>query len=163
MIYIEAPSNEAWYDKKSVFLAGGITDCPQWQAELVKMLANSDLVLLNPRRENFPIDDPSAAKTQIQWEYEHLRDADAISFWFCKDTLCPIVLYELGAWSMTEKPIFVGVEEGYARRQDVEIQTALVRPDVQIESSLEMLADSIRNWYRADNQHPLDAGMSWVS
>ena len=38
--------------------------------------------------------------------HDALRDVHAISFWFPKETICPIVLYELGAWSMTNKTYF---------------------------------------------------------
>lgn len=142
MKYIEAPRI---YDirKCSVFLAGGITNCPDWQQEMVSLLRDTELVLYNPRRADFPIGDPSAANKQIAWEHKYLRYARAIQFWFPKETICPIVLYELGAWSMTEKPIFVGVHPEYQRRQDVEIQTKLVRPDVQICYSLSDLAIQI--------------------
>lgn len=140
---VEAP--EVYTGKsKSLFLAGGITDCPDWQADLVKLLKHENIVLLNPRRKNFPIHDPNAALAQIKWEYNHLRKADYISFWFPKETLCPIVLYELGAWSMAHKPIYVGVHPEYKRKQDVEIQTALARPKVEIAYSLEFLAGHIK-------------------
>jgi len=135
-----------------VFLAGGITGCPNWQQEIVHLFDETDMILLNPRRENFPIDDPQAAREQITWEYHHLRRADAILFWFPRETLCPIVLYELGAWSMTSgvlavrKPIFVGVHPEYKRRQDVEIQTRLERPGVRIAYRLPDLALQVRMW-----------------
>jgi len=103
----------------------------------------TDLILFNPRRKRFPIDDPAAGPEQIKWEYDYLRMADAILFWFPHETLCPIVLYELGAWSMTDKPIFVGVHPDYTRRQDVEIQTKLARPDVRAVYALEDLAAQI--------------------
>lgn len=119
-------------DGIKLFLAGGITGCPNWQKDAISYLEDTDLILLNPRRDNFPIHDPNAAFEQILWEYEHLRLADAILFWFPKETLCPIVLYELGAWSMTQKPIFVGVHEDYARKNDVVIQTSLARPEVYV-------------------------------
>jgi len=129
MLYVESPSTHDG-NETSVFLAGGITGCPDWQADMVEFLSDTDLVLFNPRRANFPIHDPSAAQFQIEWEHDHLRKADVILFWFPRETLCPIVLYELGAWSMTTKTIFVGVHPEYKRRQDVEIQTRLARPDV---------------------------------
>lgn len=146
MIYIESPKEFERGIKglKSLFLAGGITDCPDWQSDMRSRLSTVDgLVLLNPRRANFPIGDPGAALAQITWEFEHLRKADAISFWFPKETLCPIVLYELGAWSMSQKPIFVGVEPGYKRQQDVEIQTRLARPRVEIVYSLDALIENV--------------------
>lgn len=139
MYYLESPG-KLELDCTSIFLAGGITNCPDWQQEMRKLLENTDLALLNPRRANFPIDDPSAANKQIEWEHDHLRIADAILFWFPHETLCPIVLYELGAWSMTDKLIFVGVHPEYKRRRDVEIQTRLVRPDVEVVYSLEDLS-----------------------
>jgi len=136
MKYVEAPTHLF----KSIFLAGGITGCPNWQAEMVELLRETNLVLLNPRRDNFP---PDAAREQITWEHSHLHKADAILFWFPCETVCPIVLYELGAWSMTDKPIFVGVHPDYQRRQDVEIQTELARPGLRIVYDLQSLARQV--------------------
>jgi Nucleoside 2-deoxyribosyltransferase like len=110
------------------------------------LLADESVALLNPRRANFPIGDPSAAMKQIEWEHRHLRMADAILFWFPSETLCPIALYELGAWSMTTKPLFVGVHPEYQRRQDVEIQTRLARPDVAVTHNLSDLATAVKRW-----------------
>lgn len=136
MIYIEALNEPKHFIRRSLFLAGGITGCPDWQADVVGLLKDSDIVVFNPRRKDFPIHDPNAARKQIEWEHEYLRMADAILFWFPCETLCPIVLYELGAWSMTAKPLAVGIHPDYQRRQDVEIQTKLARPDVAIVYSL---------------------------
>jgi hypothetical protein len=145
--YVEAPTEYAAKPgEQSLFLAGGITDCPNWQSWMVERLTNSGLILLNPRRANFPLDDPNTASTQIAWEHKHLRLATAIIFWFCAATLNPIVLYELGAWSMTDKPIFVGVEPGYERSLDVQLQTKLARPDVKIVYSLEDVATQVEIW-----------------
>jgi hypothetical protein len=99
VLYVEAPSGYDPGTLPAVFLAGGITGCPDWQAEVVRMLADAPLALLNPRREDFPIHDPAAAPAQIEWEYRHLGKADAALFWFPCETLCPIALDELGAWS----------------------------------------------------------------
>ena len=74
----------------------------------------------------------------------HLRLANAIAFWFPPETLCPITLFELGAWSMTDKPLFVGVDPKYQRRLDVKIQTKLVRPEITILESLKDLAVAIQ-------------------
>jgi len=146
MLYVESPTHfhSLSPKEKVLFLAGGITNCPDWQQEMRQKLADTEWVLLNPRREHFPIHDPGAALAQITWEYEHLRMATAILFWFPCETICPIVLYELGAWSMTAKPLFVGVHPDYSRRRDVEIQTGLVRPDVALVYSLEELARAVR-------------------
>lgn len=132
-------------DEDSIFLAGGITNCPDWQQDMVSLLQDSDLTLLNPRRKDFPIGDPNAALKQIAWEHNQLRNADKILFWFPHETLCPIVLYELGAWTVSDKPIFIGVDPDYEKRQDVEIQTQLVRPKLEIVYSEWDLARQVLN------------------
>lgn len=142
MIYVEAPKITT-ENKKSLFLAGGITGCPDWQKEVVDNISDLDIIVYNPRRKNFPIDDPTASFKQIKWEHDMLRKADIISFWFCSETMCPIVLYELGAWSMTQKPLVIGMDPEYSRRQDVEIQTKLVRPELAISYNLDSLITNI--------------------
>ena len=152
-IYIESPTeylpSSADARTPSVFLAGTITGSQDWQQDVVRFLRGERVALLNPRRANFPMGDPTAAPAQIAWEHRHLRKADAILFWCARETLAPIVLYELGAWSMMPKPIFVGTHPQYPRRQDVVIQTGLVRPDVQIVSSVEDLVEQVRIWIKS--------------
>jgi len=146
MIYIEAPNNIKTknLDRTSIFLVGGITGCPDWQTQVREELQSLPIMLFNPRRENFPIDDPDAAEEQIRWEYRYLCLANGVLFWFPCETLCPITLYELGTLSAGPKCIFVGVHPDYARRQDIEIQTQIRRPDVRIVYSLEGLLDQVR-------------------
>jgi hypothetical protein len=150
MIYVEAPNTiSVPYGSVAVFLAGGITNCPDFQTEIAEKLSGSPdtLILFNPRRKNFPIHDPSAAEAQIKWEFEMLRKALCISFWFPKETLCPIVLYELGSWSMTKKPLVIGAHPQYARLQDVTIQTSLVRPGHRILNNLNDVVMGIKYWH----------------
>jgi len=148
MEYIESPKNwERLPHQPAVFLAGGISGCPDWQFELTHLLVMTNCAVLNPRRKTFK-DTPEFAELQIRWEFDHLRKADLISFWFCKDTVQPIVLYELGAWSMTDKPLAVGIEHGYRRELDVRVQLSLVRPEVRIVDTLEDLANGIRIFER---------------
>ena len=142
MHYLEAPTEYAG-DALSVYLGGGISDCENWQRRLVELLSGSDLVVLNPRRANFPMDDPSAAREQIEWEHRHLRRAAIKLFWFPPQTLCPITLFELGAWSATPAPLVVGCHPEYRRREDVRIQMELSRPDVVVADRLEDLAEQV--------------------
>lgn len=150
MNYVEA-TNQPHPDapRPYVFVAGGITDCPDWQTELRSLLEDLDFTLLNPRRADFPIDDPKAAREQISWEHEWLWKSDIISFWFCANTLNPIVLYELGshlsrASSGLPVEIIVGIEPGYERTQDVMIQTELTKLPVMVVYDLNVLASVLR-------------------
>jgi len=151
IIYIEAIEEYENVGKNrdfSIFLAGGITNCPNWQKDLVKSLENTDLVIYNPRRKNFPINDPDASFEQIKWEHKYFRKADMISFWFSRGSLNPIVLFELGRWShfILQKVIFVGVDPEYKRKQDVEIQLSLEKPEIEIVYSLSGLSKQIKEF-----------------
>ena len=102
---VEAPNVVELDDSKiNIFIAGGITNCPDWQSELISLLTNriqkdnDDIVLFNPRRENFTVGDKEVALQQIQWEHEHLEMCDQIVYWFSRGSLNPISLYELGRW-----------------------------------------------------------------
>ena len=150
MIYVESPNILSDLTGKfSVFLAGGITGCPEFQTEICQALKSvpDDLVIFNPRRKDFPIYDPSAAQDQITWEFNALRQADLITFWFPKETLCPIVLLELGSWIVQKKPLVIGCHPDYARKQDVEIQASLARPGLPIFDNLEDIIMGIKFWY----------------
>jgi hypothetical protein len=152
MQYVEALNEYEPGPLAAVFLAGGISGCPDWQREAVALLREERVVLLNPRRAAFPIGDPEAGPKQIEWEHRHLRKANAVLFWFPRETLCPIALYELGAWSMPAKPLFVGAHSDYPRRLDVEVQTRLARPDVRVVDNLTDLAERVRRWLRGEKR-----------
>lgn len=151
MIYVEAPNDAPTGAKMpSIFLAGSIQGTSDWQSEMVKYLKDLDMIIYNPRRKNFPMDDPNAAEGQITWEFKKLRLSSMISFWFSKETLAPIVLFEYGQHTMTSKPLVTGVDPKYPRRQDVEIQTKLIRPEIKIVYDLKELSDQIAKKYNTE-------------
>jgi hypothetical protein len=131
MQYIEAIDfeTEIGYPSRSLFLAGGITNCPDWQSEVVSKLSGLPLTILNPRRKSFNMEDPNESEKQIRWEYYHLRRASHTLFWFPEETLCPITLFELGSAlervSNFGNNILIGIHPNYKRRFDIEVQTKL--------------------------------------
>ncbi len=149
-LIIEAPNEVYSLENSSnikLFLAGGISNCPNWQKDLIEKLKNfPKLTIYNPRRENFPIEDKDAAEEQITWEFNHLRDSNIIIFWFSRGSLNPIVLYELGRWGNSSNiPILIGIDPEYERKQDVIIQTQLSRPEVPIYESLDEIVEELYN------------------
>ncbi len=136
----------------SLFMAGAITGVPDWQTEFANDLRDTDLTLLNPRREIYNALDPEALREQIRWEHDGLRNSSAISFWFPAGALCMISLYELGSWAHWRdengqpKPLFVAAQPDYARYEDVIIQLELERPDVKVLDSLQELTTQILAW-----------------
>jgi len=135
-----------------VFLAGGITKCSNWQKEVIDYLEKEhksnldDLVICNPRRDNFPIDDLSAAAAQINWEFDMLEHCDIFSIYFDKsESDQPICMYELGRnicrmqmrfptdW---ENRIIVSSDVNYRRYNDVILQKTLATNDSYVNTSL---------------------------
>ncbi len=114
----------------TVFLAGGITNGPWWQDEVITALDEFPGTIFNPRRRDFPIGDPDASVEQIEWEWRVLRQVDLVQLWFPCETICPIVLYELGAALERDQQVVVGIHPEYSRRQDVEIQSGLMGTQV---------------------------------
>lgn len=154
--YLEAPRDiqgaSLPENTVTVFMAGGITDCPDWQTEVaakMNLLAGyagdsvPNILLMNPRRINFPIGDPDEAPRQIRWGYKHLRYADIISFWFSSGAIQPITLFEYGYWLGQDKPLVVGCDPTYPRLQDVVIQTRLKDPGIIIHNNLDNLCAGI--------------------
>lgn len=133
-------------DKPSLFVAGGISGTQDWQKVFIDKLKDLDMFIINPRRVNFNLGESEIGFQQIRWEHKALLEADAISFWFPHETLCPITLFELGTLMKGDTKIFVGYHPKYERSFDVEIQVSLYRPDVEIVSSIECLAEQVRKW-----------------
>lgn len=147
MKLITAPNHYRSDQEISLFLGGGITNCPNWQNDIIEGLSDADCVLYNPRRENFDISNPEESDIQIEWEHQYLSYSTAIMFWFPEETLCPITLYELGKYTSTCRYVFVGCHPNYARKFDVVKQLSLSRPDINVVFSLDDLANQIKNFF----------------
>jgi hypothetical protein len=136
-----------------LFLAGGITGCPDWQAEAAAMLRDTPgLTVCDPRRATFDLADPAVTTEQITWEHTHLWRADVVLFWFAPGgSVQPITLYELGVHVTRGIPLAVGADPAYPRRLDVEVQLGLARPGLTVHSTLaatvaaaELLSSAVR-------------------
>ena len=134
------------YRYESLFIGGGITNCPDWQKEIIKYFEDTDLCLFNPRRENFDLSDKNASDIQIEWEHYYLSFCDMILFWFPEETMCPITLYELGKYTSTNKKVFVGCHPNYPRKFDVVKQLSLSRPDIEVVFDIESLANQVKKY-----------------
>jgi Nucleoside 2-deoxyribosyltransferase like len=75
--------NPVYKNKPAIFMAGGISGTLDWQQAIRAQLRERcpELLLVNPRRENFDTSKPEETDWQIQWEHRHLRACDAILFW----------------------------------------------------------------------------------
>jgi len=140
----------------TVFLAGGISNCPDWQKQLTSLIRTrfgdpDDLLIYNPRRALYH-DNSDIAKQQITWERKHLKLSHIILFWFPCETLCPITLFEYGYWlavsEVQNKPrLLVGCHPEYARRLDLEVQTSLSHSSLTVRDSWEDLLNDFNEEY----------------
>lgn len=130
-------------DHGALFVAGGIKGCEDWQSRYCKLFEGTPLIVMNPRRVRFNWKDEDSAE-QVNWEFRHLSRASAISFWLSPETLNPITLFELGTWSNSRVPIYVGCHPEYQKRRTVTQQLLLRRPEVCVVDSIEKLALTVR-------------------
>lgn len=145
---IRSPDNLTQEEKsfKTIFLAGGISNCPDWQKTAELFLNALDKVaILNPRRHNWNMDSQDLASIeQIEWEHKYLTTVDMVLFWFPEETLCPITLFELGAALQRKATVLVGVHPNYQRKLDVITQVRLENPKITVHTSLpELLASAL--------------------
>jgi hypothetical protein len=117
------------FERVPVFLAGGISNCPDWQQAVLRYINTDAFDVINPRREGDLAREGSDARHQIAWEFAALEQAQIVLFWFPKDSICPIALLEYGKFleRSTKEGIRViaGYEPGYSRAFDLEEQTQL--------------------------------------
>lgn len=132
----EAIYPEDYSTSNTVFLAGGITNCVEWQDLVIEYLMkteadlNRDILILNPRRPNFPMGDQAEAGRQIEWEFDALNASNVFSVWFSNSSsVQPITLYELGRQMVIRakypNSVIVGVGPAYSRLYDVYKQVVL--------------------------------------
>lgn len=113
--------------QRSVFLAGSIEmgGAEPWQTCVEAALADLDVVVLNPRRDEWDdswvqsIDHP-AFRGQVEWELDGLERADVVAMYFAPDTRAPVTLLELGLTARSGR-LVVGCPPGFWRRGNVEV------------------------------------------
>lgn len=112
---------------KRVFLAGSIEmgEAEDWQETLIAALADCDVDILNPRRDDWDsswvqaIDNPHFFE-QVNWELDALEAADIIALVLSPGTKSPISLLEYGLYVRSGK-LIVCCPEGFWRKGNVDI------------------------------------------
>jgi hypothetical protein len=150
MRVIQAPSNEyigAGY--VGIFLSGGISNCPDWQTELIKKLdgrLDEKYVIVNPRQRNFPSYDRQAKENQAKWELEQMRGCQVVVNWFARETTNPIAMFRLGMEiGRKNAHLFIATHPSFGLRKDLEAQLGHHRPELPLLDSVEALANHIVN------------------
>lgn len=110
-----------------VFLAGSIEmgKAEDWQAVITGVLADENTTVYNPRRDDWDSSWEQRMRNpefcgQVDWELDHLDEADIILMYFDPNTISPITLMELGLYAPTGK-VIVCCPDGYFRKGNVEV------------------------------------------
>jgi len=130
-----------------IFLAGSIEMgvAEDWQKKLEKKLSKFDVIIYNPRRDDWDstwkqsIDEPKFVE-QVNWELDALDDADLILLYLQPDTKSPISLLELGLHA-AHKNLIVCCPEGFWRKGNVDIVSD--RYKLQAVDTLDELIDAV--------------------
>lgn len=131
MVILKPPTPLAIPDRaRVVFLAGSIEmgAAEDWQSTLTAALGDRELVVLNPRRDEWDaswrqsIDEPKF-REQVEWELDGLDRADVIAMWFAGGTKSPITLLELGLHARGGK-LIIGCPPEFWRRGNIEVVAA---------------------------------------
>lgn len=151
MRYLEPPNylNLSEYTK-SVFLAGSVGSKENWREDLgARITDESDLMIFSPYVKNF--DNKKISEQELtEWENYHLNKASIVVFWFSWETFAPISLLELGLH--INKNLVVGCDLDYLKRDNLEIQLSIHRPDLKIAYDLkDVLKEILRK-----TKSPLD-------
>lgn len=115
------------HDRLRLFLGGSIDmgNARDWQAEMIRALADSNLILLNPRRADWnpawaPVASNPHFRQQVEWELNALDSADIIVMVFTPGSQSPVSLLETGLHARAGKMI-IWCPEGYWRKGNVDI------------------------------------------
>ena len=132
MIEIQAPNSHHDIDHylPRIFLAGSIEMgvAENWQARVASDLADYNVVLLNPRRDDWDLSwcqsiHNSEFNKQVTWELDGIENSDIVIFYFDPNTKSPITLMELGIVTDTSNwgGVFVCCPDGFWRKGNVEM------------------------------------------
>ncbi len=124
------PPKEIKIAPRSLFLAGSIEMgvAENWQEKVERLLAETDWVILNPRRDDWDsswkqeMGDNQFTK-QVEWELKAQELANRILMYFDPTTKSPISLLELGLFARTKRMIVV-CPDGFWRKGNVDIVCA---------------------------------------
>ena len=127
MEVIKPPKKFSSVKKQKIFLAGSIEmgQAIDWQLEFQSRLAHLDVILLNPRRDDWDssweqtIDNENFVE-QVNWELDGLSESDIIAMYFDPATKSPVTLLELGLF-IEHSNLLVCCPRGFWRKGNVDI------------------------------------------
>lgn len=126
---IKAPNAYSPVDKRfKVFLAGSIDmgQAEDWQRFVSNFLAPLDIIVLNPRRDDWDSSweqsiNNAQFREQVEWELFGMENADLIAMHFAENSLAPVTLLELGLAAIQPEKSVVYCHDQFWRKGNVDI------------------------------------------
>lgn len=123
-----------------------------WQTRLTKELTEYDVVILNPRRDDWDSSwiqsiHNAKFKEQVTWELDAMDCANLIVYYFSPNTQSPITLMELGLHAGTSNAI-VCCPDGFWRKGNIEIMCD--RYNVPLCNTFEEFLSKIREYLKSN-------------
>ena len=129
---------------KKVFLAGTIDmgNSTDWQADVKDWFSERKgrYILFNPRRSKWNGGADGEMEYQVNWELEHLEQADIIIMNILGSSKSPVTLLEMGLFARSGK-LYVACESDYYRYDNVKITCDYY--GVPLYNSIEELLDAV--------------------
>lgn len=148
MKLIKSPNQSRVFEGKTIFLAGSIDmgNAVNWQDQITDALHDENVTLFNPRRDVWDSSwkqdiTNTKFREQVNWELDHLDDADIIVIYFDPNGKSPITLLELGLHASSGKCI-VACPDGFWRKGNVQI--VCNRFDIPLYDDLDQLIQAIK-------------------
>ena len=125
---IKSPNVIPTEDSRLKLFLGGSIDMGKsenWQARIEKQLSNYNVIVLNPRRDDWnkewqPISTDKNFRKQVEWELSALEASDIVVMYFAPGSQSPISLLEFGLYAKTGK-LIVLCPDGFWRKGNVDI------------------------------------------
>lgn len=97
----------------------------EWQKRVVRALAECNVTLFNPRRDDWDSSwkqtkDDVNFREQVEWELNSLSKSDYIILYLDPETKSPISLLEMGLYAQSGK-LLVVCPDGFWRKGNVDI------------------------------------------
>jgi hypothetical protein len=132
----------------TIFLAGSIElgVAEMWQDKVIEKLKDFSVTFFNPRRDDWDSsweqkESNPEFNYQVNWELDHLEEADFIFLYFDPKTKSPISLLEFGKHS-TDTNLIVCCPDGFYRKGNIEIVCS--RYNIPLYNDLESAIGSLR-------------------
>lgn len=125
---VKSPADLPLEDARLKIFLGGSIDMGKsvnWQARLTAELSDQDVIILNPRRDDWnkdwkPVKEEPNFRKQVEWELSALELSDIIIMYFAPGSQSPISLLEFGLYAKTKK-LMVICPDGFWRKGNVDI------------------------------------------